>query len=59
MMAFGANSAFLALAMLAVFALGAGGVYSLVKRKDRRRGILMLIAAVVLLVNVLLIAWPS
>jgi hypothetical protein len=58
-MAFGANSAFLALAMLAVFALGAGGVYCLIKRKDRRRGVLMLIAAAVLLANVLLVAWPS
>jgi len=58
-MAFDTSGAFLALAMLAVFALGGGGVYVLVKRKDRRRGVLMLVASVVLLVNVLLVAWPT
>lgn len=42
----------LSLAMLAVFALGAGGVWLIVKRKDRKRGVLMLAAAAVVLVNV-------
>lgn len=42
----------LSLAMLAVFALGAGGVWLIVRRKDRKRGILMLTAAAVVLVNV-------
>lgn len=50
---------FLGMAMLAVFALVAGGIY-LIRRApaDRRRGGLMLAAALVLLVNVLILTWP-
>ena len=48
----------LSIAMLAVFALVLGGVWLLVKAKDRRRGALMLVAALVLLGNVLIWAWP-
>jgi len=44
----------LSLAMLAVFTLGAGGVWLLVKRHDRKRGVLMLVAALVVLANVLI-----
>lgn len=44
----------LSLAMLAVFALGAGGLWLLVKHRDRKRGTLMLVAALVVLVNVLI-----
>ena len=46
-----------AVAMLAVFALVAGGVWMIGKRRtptDRTRGILMLVAAGVLLGNVLI-----
>ena len=52
-------SLFLGVAMLAVFALVAGGVY-LIRRRvtDRRRGALMLVAALVLLGNVLILTWP-
>lgn len=45
----------LSLAMLAVFALAAGGIYLIAKRADRRRGTLMLIAAAVLFANVLIL----
>ncbi|WP_156678864.1 hypothetical protein [Sphingomonas profundi] len=51
---------FLGTAMLAVFALAAGGLY-LIRRRvaDRRRGVLMIVAALVLLGNVLILAWPA
>jgi high-affinity Fe2+/Pb2+ permease len=43
----------LSVAVIATFALVAGGIYLLVKRKERKQGVLMLIAAVVLFGNVL------
>lgn len=43
----------LSLAVLAAFALLGGGVWLLVKRKERKQGVLMLIAAAVLFGNVL------
>ena len=45
------------LAMLAVLALGIGGVRLMTR--DRKRGILMIVAAVVLLGNILLLALPT
>jgi hypothetical protein len=50
----------LGIAMLAVFALLGGGVW-LIRRShvDRLRGVLMLIAAVVLLGNILIATWPA
>lgn len=42
------------LLMLAVFALAAGGIYLLRTGGDRKRGYLMLVAAVVFLGNVLI-----
>ena len=42
------------LLMLAVFALTAGGIYLLRTGKDRKRGVLMLFAAVVFFANVLI-----
>ncbi len=50
---------FMGMAMLAVFALMAGGIY-LIRRSpvDRTRGRLMLVAAVVLLANILIVSWP-
>jgi hypothetical protein len=42
------------LLMIAVFALTAGGVYLIRKGKDRKRGTLMLVAAVVFLANVVI-----
>jgi hypothetical protein len=49
---------FLSIAVLAVGALIWGAVYIMRKGGDRKRGVLMLIAALVLLGNVLIIAWP-
>ena len=45
------------LAMLAVLTLGIGGVRLMAR--DRKRGILMIVAAFVLLGNVLLLALPT
>ena len=44
----------LSLAMLAVFALVAGGVWLIAKARDRKKGALMLAAAAVLFGNVLI-----
>jgi hypothetical protein len=49
----------LSIAMLAVFALGAGGTWLVLKAHDRKRGALMLVAALVLLGNVLIWTWPT
>ncbi|SEM43539.1 hypothetical protein SAMN05192583_0198 [Sphingomonas gellani] len=43
-----------AIAMLAVFACGIGGVVMIARGKERRKGILLLVAAAVLLANVLI-----
>jgi hypothetical protein len=48
----------LSLGVLATFALIAGGVWMICKGGDRRKGALMFIAALVLLGNILIIAWP-
>jgi high-affinity Fe2+/Pb2+ permease len=49
----GFPAAALSIAVLAAFALVAGGAYLLVARKERKQGILMLVAAAVLFANVL------
>lgn len=43
----------LAVAVIAAFALAGGGVWLLVKRRQRKQGVLMLIAGAVLLGNVM------
>jgi len=48
----GAPALLMSLLMLAGFALAAGGVYTLIKLKDRTKGVLMLIAAIVMWGNV-------
>lgn len=48
----------LSLAMLAAFALLLGGGYLIARRRDRQRGALMIGVALVLIVNVLIWAWP-
>lgn len=42
----------LSIAMIAVFLLAGGGIWLLAKRRDRKRGILMIIAALVIAANV-------
>lgn len=49
----GLGATFLSILMLAAFALAAGGIHLLIKRKDRKKGLLMLAAAAVALGNVL------
>ena len=44
----------LSVAVIATFALVGGGAYLLIKRKERKQGVLMLIAAAVLFGNVLI-----
>ncbi|HEX8621366.1 MAG TPA: hypothetical protein VF718_05285 [Allosphingosinicella sp.] len=44
----------LSLAVIAAFALAGGGLYLLAARRERRQGLLMLVAALVLFANVLI-----
>ena len=46
-------AALMSLAMIAAFALAGGGLWLLVKRRERKQGLLMLAAAAVMLGNVL------
>jgi hypothetical protein len=52
------TSAALSIAMLAAFALVWGGAWLIAKRRDRKRGILMIVAAAVLIGNVLIWVVP-
>ncbi len=54
-----AFDAMLSISVLVVVALGWGGFALLRRGEDRRRAILMLVAAAVLLGNVLIWSWPS
>lgn len=49
----GASAIFLSILMIAAFLLAWGGVYLLVKKRDRKKGVLMLVCAAVALGNVL------
>jgi LPXTG-motif cell wall-anchored protein len=49
----GIAAAALSVAVLGAFALAGGGAWLLLKRKERKQGTLMLIAAAVLFANVL------
>ncbi len=49
----GPGALLLSILMLAAFLLGAGGLWLLVKRRETRKGTLMLVAALVMLGNVL------
>jgi hypothetical protein len=44
----------LSILMIAAFLLAAGGTYLILKRKERHKGSLMLLAALVALINVLI-----
>lgn len=52
------NALLLSLAVFAVFALVAGGLRLIMTQRDRKRGILMIVAALVLLGNVMIWALP-
>jgi predicted MFS family arabinose efflux permease len=52
------NNIFISIAMLAVGALLTGGVWLIAKVQDRKRGVLMIIAALVLLGNILIWTLP-
>jgi hypothetical protein len=47
----------LSILMLASFALAAGGSWLILKRRDRRKGALMIVAAIVMLGNALIWSW--
>lgn len=49
----GLAATFLSILMIAAFALAAGGTHLLIRRNDRRKGMLMLLAAGVAFANVL------
>ena len=46
------------IAMFAVIALGWGGTWLILKRRDRKHGSLMIVAGLVLFANVLIWVWP-
>jgi high-affinity Fe2+/Pb2+ permease len=48
------SSAAMALAMVAAFLLGAGGVKLALNRQTRGRGVLMIVAALVIVTNVMI-----
>ncbi|HEX9965737.1 MAG TPA: LPXTG cell wall anchor domain-containing protein [Allosphingosinicella sp.] len=50
----GLPATILSILVLAAFALVAGGAYLLIKRRERKQGVLMLIAAAVMFGNVLI-----
>lgn len=54
----GIVSVMLSIAVLAAFALAGGGAWLLLKRRDRKQGLLMLLASIVLFVNVLIWTLP-
>ena len=50
----GPGAILLSIVMIAAFLLFAGGAWMIAKARDRKKGLLMLVAAVVLLGNVLI-----
>jgi hypothetical protein len=52
------SNVFLSIGVIGCFALMLGSVLLWRQQKDRRKAVLMAIAALVLLGNVLIIAWP-
>jgi hypothetical protein len=54
----GSAAVILSMLMVAAIALGWGGTWLIVKGRDRKRAVLMLVAAAVMLANVLIWAWP-
>jgi hypothetical protein len=54
----GAAATLLSIMVIAAFALAAGGLWMLAKRRDTKKGVLMLVAALVLLGNVVIWTAP-
>jgi hypothetical protein len=52
------NELALSIAMLAVFVLAGGGIWMIVKRHDNKRGLLMIVAALVIAANVAIWTMP-
>lgn len=52
------NGTILSILMLAGVALTGGGVYALAKGRDRKRGVLMLVAGLVMFANVAIMTVP-
>lgn len=50
----GLAATMMSIAVIAAFALGGSGIWLVVKRKDVKKGALMLVAALVMLANVLI-----
>jgi len=49
----------LGIGMLGVMAMAIGGTLMITRHKDLKKGLLMLTVAAVILMNVLIIAWPA
>lgn len=49
----------LSLLMLAGMALTGGGIYAIVRKRDRKRGMLMIVAGLVMFANVAISAIPG
>ncbi len=58
-MAWGMAGMILSILMLAGLLLTGGGLYALVKKRDRKRGLLMILAGLVMFANVAITALPG
>lgn len=54
----GLSATLLSIMVITAFLLGAGGMWMIVKRRDLKKGLLMLVAALILLGNVLIWTLP-
>jgi hypothetical protein len=54
----GLSATLLSIMVIAAFALAGGGLYMLTKRRDTKKGVLMLVAALVILGNVVIWTAP-
>ncbi len=54
----GLGATLLSIMVIAAFALAAGGIWLLAKRRDLKRGLLMLVAALVIFGNVVIWTAP-
>lgn len=55
----GPPAALLSILMIAAFLLGAGGIWLAATGRDRKKGVLMIVCALVLGANVLIWTWPA